>query len=145
MLVEQSVYTNMLDEHGRKQEKRKKNVPARAGTMGSSAKPSAITASEKQLAKDVSKKRKAYAIAQGSKCGSASGEHNTLFSSDHAAIDAEAADEGIYSLVQAGTCCRKILQDIFENAPPAPIVPCCDICAPKLLDRMHPGVSTDAV
>ncbi|KAI0061981.1 P-loop containing nucleoside triphosphate hydrolase protein [Artomyces pyxidatus] len=45
----------------------------------------------------------------------------------------------MYLFLQATTCRREVLREVFENPQPTPTVPCCDICHPQLLDNTRPG------
>ncbi|KAK0486708.1 P-loop containing nucleoside triphosphate hydrolase protein [Armillaria luteobubalina] len=76
--------------------------------------------------------RKEYAKLHG-------GQDNAVLTQSSFPLDPEAADEGLYVLVQAGTCRRLVLTEIYNNKRPCPIVPCCDICCPALLDLTRPG------
>ncbi|KAF7338756.1 ATP-dependent DNA helicase Q-like 3 [Mycena sanguinolenta] len=86
---------------------------------------------------------KDYAESHGQKRGSHHGKDDTVASLDTsdstAEIPQDAPAEGLYALIQATICRRKILSQIFKN--PAPAVPaniCCDICNPKLFDKVRP-------
>ncbi|VDC03270.1 unnamed protein product [Peniophora sp. CBMAI 1063] len=48
--------------------------------------------------------------------------------------------EGMYHFVQTRQCRRAVFADVFNNPPPNPTVPCCDVCDPSLLDRTRPGI-----
>ncbi|KAF8808257.1 hypothetical protein BYT27DRAFT_7049518, partial [Phlegmacium glaucopus] len=85
-----------------------------------------------------------HAIARGGKRGSNDPKHDVILILDCPAIDEEADDEGLYSFVQSGTCRRMVLTQIYNNKPPNPIVPCCDICEPSLLDLTRPGNPMDS-
>lgn len=80
-----------------------------------------------------------YAIARGGQRGSSNPAFDVILIHDCPAIDEEAEDEGVYSLVQSGICRRLVLMRILL----VPTVPCCDICDPSLLDRTRPGNRTD--
>lgn len=96
MLVEQSVYTTMLDEKG--------------------AKPEAKTKEAKQKAKagETAAKRN-HGIARGSKRGGTDRQNDAIIVKDCPPIDQSSSDEGVYSLVQSGTCRRAILTEIYNN------------------------------
>ncbi|KAJ7211875.1 P-loop containing nucleoside triphosphate hydrolase protein [Mycena rebaudengoi] len=83
--------------------------------------------------------RKTHAKSRGAKRGAAGGKHDAIFVHDTPRLDPEAPNEGLYVLVQAGTCRRAVLTEIYENKPAQPTVPCCDICSPQLLDLTRPG------
>ncbi|KAF8950950.1 hypothetical protein BDZ97DRAFT_1891098 [Flammula alnicola] len=85
------------------------------------------------------KARRNHAIARGGKRGSNDPGLDAILIRDCPAIDEEAEDEGLYSLVQSGVCRRSVLTQIVLD----PTVPCCDICDPSLLDRTCPGKRTD--
>ena len=122
LLAEPTAYTTMLDEHGAKV------VSGRKGKQGRNSQEHMNT-----------KAKKDYGVARGSLRGSAGGQHDTILLKDCPAIDQESVDEGLYTFVQSGTCRRRILSHIYQNKPAHPVVPCCDICAPSLLDRTRPG------
>ncbi|KAF8218135.1 P-loop containing nucleoside triphosphate hydrolase protein, partial [Mycena galopus ATCC 62051] len=86
---------------------------------------------------------KDYAESHGQKRGSFHGKNDSVASLDTSGSSAEipqdAPAEGLYALIQATICRRKILSRIFKN--PVPAVPaeiCCDICNPKLFDQVRP-------
>ncbi|KAF5313671.1 hypothetical protein D9611_010068 [Ephemerocybe angulata] len=54
-------------------------------------------------------------------------------------LDSLSIDEGLYTLVQTGTCRRRVLTRVFRNEAPEPSVPCCDNCVPALLDQTRPA------
>lgn len=81
--------------------------------------------------------RKEYAKLHGVYRGSVGGQDNAVLTQSSFPLDPEAADEGLYVLVQAGTCRRLVLTEIGSTL--GPIVPCCDICCPALLDLTRPG------
>ncbi|KAJ7226963.1 hypothetical protein GGX14DRAFT_693065 [Mycena pura] len=83
--------------------------------------------------------RKAYANSRGAKRGAIGGKHDFIFKQDTPILDPEAPNEGLYVLVQTGTCRRAVLTLIYGNKPAQPTVPCCDICCPELLDQTRPG------
>ncbi|KAJ7443700.1 P-loop containing nucleoside triphosphate hydrolase protein [Mycena latifolia] len=83
--------------------------------------------------------RKAHAKARGVHRGSAGGKHDAIFVRDTPPLDPESPNEGLHVLVQTGLCRRLVLTDIYQNKPPVPTVPCCDICCPELLDLARPG------
>ncbi|KAJ7319128.1 P-loop containing nucleoside triphosphate hydrolase protein, partial [Mycena albidolilacea] len=61
--------------------------------------------------------RKAYAKSRGINRGAAGGKHNVIPVADTPPLDPEAANEGLYVLVQSGTCRRAILTTIYRNKP----------------------------
>ncbi|KAF7359579.1 p-loop containing nucleoside triphosphate hydrolase protein [Mycena venus] len=83
--------------------------------------------------------KKTYAKSRGLLRGAADVEHDEILVKDTPLLDPEAANEGLYVLVQAGTCRRAILTKIYNNASAAPTVACCDICCPELLNVARPG------
>ncbi|KAJ6451326.1 P-loop containing nucleoside triphosphate hydrolase protein [Mycena sanguinolenta] len=84
-------------------------------------------------------KRKAHAKARGVNRGSVGGKHDTIFVHDTPPLNPETPNEGLHVLAQTGLCRRLVLTDIYENKPPVPTAPCCDICCPDLLDQVRPG------
>ncbi|KAF8961576.1 P-loop containing nucleoside triphosphate hydrolase protein [Flammula alnicola] len=137
LLAEQSVYGTMLNEHGNRPMKSKfKKGDKRRGHASAGV-------SQTQANKD-SKARKTHAIARGGKRGSNDLKDDAILIRDCPAIDEEAEDEGLYSLVQSGLCRRSVLTRIYDNKPPNPTVPCCDICDPSLLNQTRPGRPTDS-
>ncbi|KAJ6517846.1 hypothetical protein DFH09DRAFT_1287620 [Mycena vulgaris] len=62
-----------------------------------------------------------------------------IFVVDTPPLDPEAEDEGLLVFVQTGQCRRLVLTRIYNNKSPNPIVPCCDICCPELLNKTRPG------
>ncbi|KAJ7848102.1 P-loop containing nucleoside triphosphate hydrolase protein [Mycena leptocephala] len=85
------------------------------------------------------KKRKAHANARGVRRGAAGGKHDAIFVMDTPPLDPEAEDEGLLVFVQTGECRRAVLTQIYNNKPAQPLVSCCDICCPGLLDKTRPG------
>ncbi|KAJ7762331.1 P-loop containing nucleoside triphosphate hydrolase protein [Mycena maculata] len=129
LLVEPSAYTIDLAES------------AAAKTAGGRAKRKGP---EKEKETDAEKrqksqKRKAHANARGVRRGGAGGKHDAIFVADTPPLDPEAMDEGLLVFVQTGKCRRAVLTLIYQNKPPQPLVPCCDICCPGLLDSTRPG------
>ncbi|KAI0690245.1 P-loop containing nucleoside triphosphate hydrolase protein, partial [Cerioporus squamosus] len=56
-------------------------------------------------------------------------------------LNPDAADEGLLTFVQSTTCRRQVWAKAYIlNAITDPLVPCCDICRPELLDQTRPGV-----
>ncbi|KAJ7926662.1 P-loop containing nucleoside triphosphate hydrolase protein [Mycena leptocephala] len=61
-------------------------------------------------------------------------------------IPQDAPAEGLYALIQSTICRRIILSRVFKNTPPTvPKEDCCDICNPKLFDRVRPSKPIRAV
>jgi hypothetical protein len=76
-------------------------------------------ASESEAAKKkMAQKRKAHAQARGVNRGSVGGKHDAIFVKDTPRLDPEVADEGLHVLVQAGTCRRGVLTQIYNNKKP---------------------------
>ncbi|RDB26762.1 hypothetical protein Hypma_005334 [Hypsizygus marmoreus] len=78
----------------------------------------------------------------GAKRGTYGGAHDqppVVNTPQHVANDAPG--EGLYALIQATTCRRKILSTVFRNPPSAGVPPheCCDICHPSLFGRTRPS------
>ncbi|KAJ7258002.1 P-loop containing nucleoside triphosphate hydrolase protein [Mycena rebaudengoi] len=131
MLVEQSVYgIDVAEELMAKL--------TSGGGKGGKGKRDEVTESD-AAKKRRAQKRKAHAKARGVNRGAAGGKHDAIFVQDTPPLDPEAGDEGLHVLVQAGTCRRLVLTDIYKNQPPQAIVPCCDVCCPELLDLTRPG------
>ncbi|KAH7903998.1 P-loop containing nucleoside triphosphate hydrolase protein [Hygrophoropsis aurantiaca] len=86
---------------------------------------------------------KTYARMRGSRRGARGGKDDIVFLAEQPQIDSEATDEGLYVLIQTGTCHRKVLTQIYGNKTAVPTVPCCDICDPSLLDLTRPGLPPD--
>ncbi|KAJ7280066.1 P-loop containing nucleoside triphosphate hydrolase protein [Mycena rebaudengoi] len=129
LLVEPSAYTIDL-------EKEVVNAgPAARGHQKSQAKEKESEAEKRKKAQE----RKTYAKSRGAKRGAAGSKHDAIFVHDTPRLDPEAPNEGLYVLVQAGTCRRAVLTEIYGNKPAQPTVPCCDICCPQLLDLTRPG------
>ncbi|RDB14985.1 putative ATP-dependent DNA helicase RecQ [Hypsizygus marmoreus] len=83
-----------------------------------------------------------YAVSHGQKRGTYGGAHDqppVVNTPQHVANDAPG--EGLYALIQATTCRRKILSTVFRNPPSAGVPPheCCDICHPSLFGRTRPS------
>lgn len=93
-----------MNEHGAKPNEKGKSGK---GTKGMQKRP---TSGE-------TKAKKVYAMLRGVKRGSADGKNDGVLLRDCSPIDAEASDEGLLSLVQAGTCRREILTGVFNNSP----------------------------
>jgi hypothetical protein len=110
MLVEPSAYAVNVSELMHKLPKEKKR-----GTQKTK-----LTAAEKAAAaeekKQRTKERKEYAQLHGVRRGSADGKHDEIPVHAKDTIDQEAADEGLHVLVQASTCRRRILTEIYGNA-----------------------------
>lgn len=147
LLAEQSVYSTVLNEHGVKPPKTKLKKGERA------KKP---LEQGQQSTREETKAKRAYAITRGGQRGSSDRQHDSVLVVDCPVIDEEAEDEGLFSLVQSGTCRRLVLTQVYKNQQPGellcqnsakgltsseagPSVPCCDICDPSLLDRTRPG------
>ncbi|KAJ6617841.1 P-loop containing nucleoside triphosphate hydrolase protein [Mycena sp. CBHHK59/15] len=131
LLVEQSAYGIDVEE-----EIAAKSGPVRAKRGKGKAEPAVESEAAK---KRRAQKRKAHAKARGVNRGSAGGRHDVIFVRDTPPLDPEAANEGLHVLAQTGLCRRLVVTDIYQNKPPAPTGPCCDICCPELLDLTRPG------
>ncbi|KAJ7917805.1 hypothetical protein B0H13DRAFT_2322014 [Mycena leptocephala] len=66
-------------------------------------------------------------------------KHDAIFVVDTPPLDPEAEDEGLLVFVQTGECRRAVLTRIYNHKPAQPLVSCCDICCPGLLDKTRPG------
>lgn len=105
---------------------------------------------------------KKYADARGAKRGSRGRKQDVIYIQEQPQIDLDALNEGLYMLVQTGTCRRLVLTEIYANETPHkcksrkdaridicthtysytdPTVPCCDICHPQLLELTRPGIA----
>ncbi|EJF56898.1 P-loop containing nucleoside triphosphate hydrolase protein [Dichomitus squalens LYAD-421 SS1] len=79
-----------------------------------------------------------YALAHGVARGGSARE-DALPDGPQPPIHEDSADEGLLTFVQSTSCRRKIWAAVFDNSHPlSPVVPCCDICVPSLLDRARP-------
>ncbi|KAJ7038353.1 P-loop containing nucleoside triphosphate hydrolase protein [Mycena alexandri] len=94
------------------------------------------TAAEKR---EKAKRKKEYAKMRGVQRGAAGGRHDTIFAVETPMLDPEAQDEGLLVFVQTTKCRRAVLTEIYDNKTAQPVVPCCDICDPQLLDKTRPG------
>lgn len=147
LLVEPSVYSVDLAE----------GIAKASGVRGK--KKGQEKEKESEAAKKLkAKKRKDHANARGVHRGGVGGKHDAIFIADTPPLDPEAEDEGLRVFVQTGECRRAVLTQIYENRPSRksmdstcsrranhllpiaePVVPCCDICCPALLDQTRPG------
>ncbi|KAJ7643852.1 P-loop containing nucleoside triphosphate hydrolase protein [Roridomyces roridus] len=88
-------------------------------------------------------KGKDYAESHGLKRGWSRGADDfglSPLADSEAEIPVDAPAEGLYALVQATTCRRRILARVFRNAEPTvPKESCCDVCNPKLFDHTRPS------
>jgi hypothetical protein len=98
MLVEPSAYAVMLDNRGR-------NTAKLDTGKKEKSKSSAAT----------NKAKKDYAQARGVKRGMEGGDQDAILVKDCSVIDEDAMDEGLLTLVQAGTCRRMVLKAIYSN------------------------------
>ncbi|KAF8154043.1 P-loop containing nucleoside triphosphate hydrolase protein [Crassisporium funariophilum] len=85
-----------------------------------------------------------YAIAHGQKRGMYGGAHDEVVVVDETFITSEilcdAPGEGIYLYIQTTSCRRLLLQQIFCNKPSTiDKTHCCDLCNPKLFDKVRPS------
>ncbi|KAK6984117.1 hypothetical protein R3P38DRAFT_2576560 [Favolaschia claudopus] len=81
-----------------------------------------------------------YAVLHGQKRGSFRGSDDAVPPRDEHVITYNMPREGIYMLIQATICRRRILSQIFNNpAHNVPAAQCCDICNPKLFDQVRPS------
>lgn len=113
MRVTTSEYSTILNEHGGKP--MKDGGKGGKGQMGRGQ-------GKKQAAEDI-KAKKNHAVCRGAKRGSVDGKHDAVLVRDSSPIDEEAADEGLLSLVQAGTCRRETLTQVFKNSPAVSVIP----------------------
>lgn len=113
LLAEQSVYSTVLDENGHRASKPKfqKGLSKKSKLPGGTG-PSLEIAPD---SKSMLKAKKTHAIARGGRRGSNDPTLDPIYVRDCAKIDEEAADEGLYSLVQSGICRREVLARIYGN------------------------------
>jgi hypothetical protein len=107
LLVEQSAYGIVLDGQGAK--------PPAKGNKEAKKGGKAVEGKVKKLTNGEMKAKRNYAEARGSKRGAEGGKHDAVLIRDSLPIDGEAADEGLLSLVQSGTCRRDILTAVYNN------------------------------
>lgn len=62
---------------------------------------------------------KGYAIQHGVQRGSFNGFNDEIVDRREAPVDLDSLDEGLYTLVQTGSCRRKVLTQIYQNATPS--------------------------
>ncbi|TFY74604.1 hypothetical protein EWM64_g9407 [Hericium alpestre] len=79
---------------------------------------------------------KGYAASRGRLRGTQSCL-DTITPCQEPEFDPDDPSEGLYNFVQATTCRRSIIGDVFNNPRLPP--PCCDLCDPTLLDRTRPS------
>ncbi|KAJ7615158.1 P-loop containing nucleoside triphosphate hydrolase protein [Mycena polygramma] len=93
------------------------------------------------------KQGKDYAVRHGQKRGSYRGTDDAMTALEVLDVPEDAPAEGLYALIQATTCRRRILCRIFRNEklPDVPKERCCDICNPKLFDTVRPPKPVRAV
>lgn len=113
LLVEPSVYTTILNEHGEKPKTSSENGSKNA----KSAKKKQATSPIAKPSSEDTKAKRNYAIARGVQRGGPDISRDVVLVRDCPAIDAESADEGLLSLVQSGTCRRDVLTDVYGNKP----------------------------
>ncbi|KAI0704500.1 P-loop containing nucleoside triphosphate hydrolase protein [Cerioporus squamosus] len=131
-------------------------APDRSGIAVLLVEPSARARNKKRTAKDTTEEppsqqqspipkhaAKAYAEAHGLRRGTRSGKHDEppKATGVAASLNPDAADEGLLALVQSITCRRLVWTAVYETQHVAqhPTVSCCDICEPRLFDRVRPG------
>ncbi|KAJ7020026.1 hypothetical protein C8F04DRAFT_1275580 [Mycena alexandri] len=88
------------------------------------------------------KQGKDYAQSHGQQRGWSRAVNDSIKAQDdsHAEIPADAPAEGLYALIQATICRRVILARVFKTeTPTVPKETCCDVCNPKLFDRVRPS------
>ncbi|KAH7907966.1 P-loop containing nucleoside triphosphate hydrolase protein [Hygrophoropsis aurantiaca] len=94
-----------------------------------------------QSDKEKKGKAKGKGKAYGQTKGSSEGLHDTIFVAEQPRLDPNADNEGLHVLVQTGICRRQVLTEIYKNQSAEPTVPCCDLCAPALLEKVRPGIA----
>ncbi|KAJ7084890.1 P-loop containing nucleoside triphosphate hydrolase protein [Mycena belliarum] len=90
----------------------------------------------------MAKRGKDYAISHGAKRGSYNGSDDAKPDStpeDVADIPWDSPDEGLYALIQATICRRRVFRHIDGCSADVPPIDCCDICNPKLFDLTRPA------
>jgi superfamily II DNA/RNA helicase len=95
-----------------------KVAPTRGRGKGKGKAQTQVVESE-AAKKKKTQKRKAHAQARGVNRGSVGGKHDAIFVKDTPHLDPEVADEGLHVLVQAGTCRRRVLIEIYNNSDPS--------------------------
>ncbi|KAJ7170920.1 P-loop containing nucleoside triphosphate hydrolase protein [Mycena crocata] len=88
------------------------------------------------------KQGKEYAELHGQKRGWFKSTNDIMEALEDAVVEmpADAPAEGLYVLIQATICRRRILAQIFKNdVSTAEKVTCCDICNPQLFDTVRPS------
>ena len=136
LLVEPTAYSIRLTQPKKQGRKKKQEL-------------SQVTATQLQPGED-----KDYARNHGRFRGAQSAT-DTLTPLSDPPFSEDDESEGAYLFVQATSCRRQVLCTVFVNPPPRlfnilscfiilralsePIVPCCDICDPSLLDLVRPG------
>ncbi|KAH9171007.1 P-loop containing nucleoside triphosphate hydrolase protein [Lactarius sanguifluus] len=83
---------------------------------------------------------KDYARSHGRFRGARNATNDTLTPLSDPPFSKDDESEGAYIFVQATSCRRNVLRTVFINPAPQPIVPCCDVCDPSLLDLVRPGL-----
>jgi hypothetical protein len=102
------------------------------------------------------KEKKEYAAAHGLQRGRRDGKTDAVVTALQPSIAHEAEDEGLRAFVQTGLCRRKLTREIYDDAATSEYDEvrgpqythhhsgrpsrCCDVCHPKLLDEIRPGV-----
>ncbi|KAJ7289062.1 hypothetical protein C8J57DRAFT_1627387 [Mycena rebaudengoi] len=87
------------------------------------------------------KQGKDYAESHGQKRGSFRGTDDAVLPRlDTPDIAGDTPAEGLYALIQATICRRRILALVFKNKlPTVPASTCCDICNSHLFDNVRPS------
>ncbi|KAL4263445.1 hypothetical protein AB1N83_008683 [Pleurotus pulmonarius] len=127
LLVEKSAYAKAVngDTEGETDMKGKKKGTRRKGAVAA--------------ALGAKGEAKAHSVERGINQGGYDGTDDGVRSHEQPKLDLEAEDEGMSAFIQTETCRREVLREVFGNKKPEPLVECCDICCPQLLDRVHPA------
>ncbi|KAH9008824.1 P-loop containing nucleoside triphosphate hydrolase protein [Lactarius hengduanensis] len=83
---------------------------------------------------------KDYAHSHGRFRGARNAANDTLTPLSDPPFAQDDESEGTYIFIQATSCRRNVLRKVFINPASQPVVPCCDVCDPSLLDLVRPGL-----
>ncbi|KAH9166102.1 P-loop containing nucleoside triphosphate hydrolase protein [Lactarius sanguifluus] len=128
LLVEPTAYsirTTQPEDHGKK----KQEVASNADQVNAATDLPSQPSEEKD-----------YARSHGRFRGARDAANDTLTPLSDPPFSKDDESEGAYIFVQATSCRRNVLRTVFINPAPQPIVPCCDVCDPSLLDLVRPGL-----
>ncbi|KAH9008258.1 P-loop containing nucleoside triphosphate hydrolase protein [Lactarius hengduanensis] len=83
---------------------------------------------------------KDYARSHGRFRGARNAANDTLTPLSDPPFAQDDESEGTYIFIQVTSCRRNVLCKVFINPASQPVVPCCDVCDPSLLDLVRPGL-----